>query len=160
MKKTELAARRNKNKWESITGILLAIILLPFLLLIFTYHTLSKIILTFLAWIVWCSRGKFVLFVWSDSPIWKEYIQREILPKIESRAVILNWSQRNRWNRWSLAVNAFHFFGGKREFNPIAIVFRPLRQTQIFRFWKPFNDFKRGDETALKDISKSLLESL
>lgn len=159
MDKAESAAR-NKNKWNGVKGILLAIVLLPFLLIIFVHHILSTIILTFLAWSVWCSRGKCVLFVWSDSPIWKEHIQREILPNIEHRAVILNWSQRSQWSRWSLAVRAFCFFGGRREFNPIAIVFKPFHRTQVFRFWKPFKDFQHGDETALAEMSKDLFENI
>ena len=40
-------------------------------------------------------------------------------------------------------------FGGWREFNPLAVVFRPFRRTRTFRFWQPFRDFKHGHPEAL-----------
>jgi hypothetical protein len=102
-------------------------------------------------WTWWCLRGRDILFVYSDSPIWREYIEQHILPYIGERAVVLNWSQRKRW-RISLARLAFHHFGGYRQFNPLAVVFRPFRRTRIFRFWQPFRDFKRGHPEALRQI--------
>jgi hypothetical protein len=158
MKREKTTPRQKENKWEGIVGILITILLLPIAAIVYAYFILSKILLTVLAWSVWCSRGKYILFVWSDSPIWKDYIVREFLPKIEHRTVMLNWSQRNQWNRWALSVNILGFFGGNRQFNPMAIVFRPFRRTQVFRFWKPFKDYQRGDKAPLEDISKDFLE--
>ena len=80
------------------------------------------------------------LFVYSDSPIWHEYIVQHFLPYLGERAVILNWSDRKLW-RFSLARIAFRHFGGNREFNPLAVVFRPFGRTQAFRFWQPFRSF-------------------
>ena len=57
----------------------------------------------------------------------------------------MNWSQRKRW-RFSIARLAFHHFGGNREFNPIAVVFRPFRRTRTFRFWLPFKELKVGTQ--------------
>jgi hypothetical protein len=51
-----------------------------------------------------------------------------------------------------LARVAFHHFGGWREFNPLAVVFRPLRRTRTFRFWQPFRDFTHGYPEALHRI--------
>ena len=49
----------------------------------------------------------------------------------------------------SLARAAFYHFGGNRQFNPLAIVFRPFRRPRTFRFWQPFQDFKHGRPAAL-----------
>jgi len=99
-------------------------------------------------WTWWCLRGRDILFVYSDSPIWRDYVEQNILPYLGDRAVVLNWSQRKQW-RLSVARLAFHHFGGYRQFNPLAVVFRPFRRTRTFRFWEPFRDFKHGRPAAL-----------
>jgi hypothetical protein len=96
-----------------------------------------------------------VLFVYSDSPIWRDYIDERILPLHAERALVLNWSERRRW-RPSLSRMTFHHFGGSREFNPLAVVFRPFRRTRTFRFWQPFRDFKHGHPEALHAMERDL----
>lgn len=118
---------------------------------------LTSICLHILIWIFWCLRGRDILFVYSDSPIWHDYIEQRLLPPIRHRAIVLNWSKRKRW-RISLARAAFHHFGGYREFNPLAVVFRPLRGTRKFRFWQPFRDFKHGRPEALRKMEKDLFD--
>ena len=100
-------------------------------------------------WSWWCIRGRDILFVYCDSPVWHDHIERHVLPHLGQRAVVLNWSQRSKW-RFSLARMAVHHFGGQREFNPLAVVFRPFRRTCTFRFWQPFKDFKHGHPEALR----------
>jgi hypothetical protein len=73
---------------------------------------------------------------------------------------VLNWSQRSNWNRWSLPVLCFRHFGGDREFNPMAIVFRPFRKARVFRFWRPFRDRKHGTPSALQEAEKAFFEYL
>src|SRR6266404_233131 len=63
-------------------------------------------------WSFWLTRGKDILFVYSDSPIWRDYMLSEMLPLVETRAVVLNWSERRTWKRWSLRALAFTFFSG------------------------------------------------
>lgn len=43
------------------------------------------------------ARGHDVLLVYSDSPAWRPYIEQKLLPHIGRRAIVLNWSERNRW---------------------------------------------------------------
>lgn len=109
----------------------------------------SSVCMHVIVWTCWCVRGRDVLFVYSDSPVWRDYVERHILPYLGERAVVLNWSQRKRW-RVSIARLALHHFGGYRQFNPLAVVFRPFRRTTIFRFWEPFKDFKHGQPGTLK----------
>jgi hypothetical protein len=99
------------------------------------------------------------LFVYSDSPVWHDYIEAEILPNIRRRAVVLNWSERKRWSL-GLARAVFHHFSGTREFNPLAVVFRPLKRAQVFRFWQPFRDWKHGRGERLRQLQANFFRSL
>jgi hypothetical protein len=52
----------------------------------------------------------------------------------------------------------FNYFGGKRDFNPLAVVFRPFRRAKVFRFWDAFKNYKHGKEHSLEEIKEKLLE--
>jgi hypothetical protein len=110
-------------------------------------------------WLLWRPRGKNILFVYSHSPLWQDYLESRILPHLEERAIILNWSDRKKWERrFSLPVLALSYFGGQREFNPLAVVFRPFRRAKTFRFWQPFQEFKHGKREALEKMTTELLK--
>ena len=75
-----------------------------------------------------CSRyavdGKHILFVYSESPNWQKYIEENILPKIDGKAVFLNWSKRAEWKESEpLEAKILSHWGGQKEFNPMAVVF-------------------------------------
>lgn len=135
-------------------------LLLPLVVLAITSHLLYRALLYLLVWALWLPRGKDVLFVYSDSPIWHEYMTTQILPLVQERAVILNWSERKRWSRWTLGVAVFHHFGGAGDFNPLVVVFRPLRLARIFRFWSAFKDLKRGYEGPVRSLTQDLVAYL
>jgi hypothetical protein len=139
--------------------ILLSPLLIALGLIILVAHFTARMALYALVWILWCSRGRNVLYVYSDSPIWKDHIESEVIPRCSDRVVILNWSRRKRW-RVSLATLLFHHFGGSKEFNPIAIVFRPFRKRIEFRFWRPFHEWRKGNTQNLKAMERSFLELL
>ena len=80
----------------------------------------------------------------------------QILPLVQERAVVLNWSERRRWRRWSFRVHVFHYFGGAREFNPLVVLFRPFRRARTFRFWLPFKDWKGGYREPLERLRQEL----
>ncbi|HSL43838.1 MAG TPA: hypothetical protein VK897_10425 [Anaerolineales bacterium] len=131
-------------------------IFVAFFLIIFSPILILPVLLYFL-WgailyiAIWLTQRKpFVIFVYSDSPTWKEYIEKEIVPHIQNRAVILNWSERRHWKD-SLAVLAFHYFGGYRNFNPIGMVFRPFRFVKTYRL---FEAFKRGNVKRVEEIKR------
>lgn len=153
-----MSAAKQKQKRKPPWWLLaLVIVLSPAILLIavivLALFTVTSICLHIVVWTFWCVRGRDILFVYSDSPIWHDYIEQRLLPPIRDRAVVLNWSQRKRW-RFSLARAAFHHFGGYREFNPLAVVFRPFRRTRKFRFWQPFRDFKHGKAATLHQMEE------
>jgi len=105
-------------------------------------------------------KGKDVLFVNSDSPIWHDYMKTDVLPLVEKRAVVLNWSERKRWSRWALSYHAFHSFAGGAEFNPLVIVFRPWRPALVLRFWPAFKDWKRGYKEPVERLRQELIARL
>lgn len=117
---------------------------LPLALFVFVLYLLYRGALYMLVWVLWLPKGKDVLFVYSDSPIWREYMTTQVLPLVQKRAVVLNWSERKTWSKRTLGPAVFRHFGGAREFNPLLVVFRPLRRARVFRFWEAFKDWKRG----------------
>lgn len=101
-----------------------------------------------------------MLLVYSDSPIWHEYMTTQVLPLVQKRAIVLNWSERKRWPRWSLGVAVFYHFGGAGNFNPLVVFFQPLRLARIFRFWSAFNDWKRGHKDPVERLTQEIVASL
>lgn len=139
--------------------IVLIILFLPLVIVWIILHLLGGLLLHIAIWCCWCSRGHDVLFVYSDSPIWHDYVEEHILPRLGERAVVLNWSHRSRWRR-TLSVLAFGYFGGHRSFNPMAVVFRPFRIGRPFRFYEPFREFKHGKKEALAKMERELYDLL
>jgi hypothetical protein len=121
----------------------LLIVFLPLVIVVLALWLLGALLLQVMVWAFWCSRGRYALVVYSNSPIWQEYFEERVLPALGARAVVLNWSERKQWDL-SLATTLFTFFGGSREFNPIAIVFEPFRWPRYFRFYRAFREFKHG----------------
>ena len=135
----------------------LASLMVVFLPLYLAYYLLFGVFLYLAVWWRWCAHGRCVLFVYSDSPIWHDYVEEHILPRLGERAVILNWSQRSRWG-CTLAALAFRYFGGSREFCPLAVVFRPFRFARRFRFYEPFREFQAWQAAAVAKMESDLLE--
>ena len=148
-----------RPRWLIPAAIVLAPVLLVVVLVAALAYAIFTLCLHGAIWISWCRRGRDVLFVYSDSPIWRDYIDDRIIPLLGERAVVLNWSQRKQWRR-TLARAAFRHFGGSRQFNPLAVVFRPFRRTRTFRFWKPFRDFKHGDPAALRAMEREFFGAI
>ena len=146
-----------KTKGSDYLGALLFVVLSPLIVVAIAFHLLAGLLLHVAAWCCWCLRGRYVLFVYSDSPIWHGYIEEHMVPRLGERAVVLNWSHRSRWRR-TLAVLAFRYFGGYRAFNPMAVVFRPFRFARCFRFYEPFREFKHGKSDAVATMERELYE--
>jgi hypothetical protein len=139
---------RGLKRWQIAIMLLLLPLILALAFVALVLFNFEGIILRVVIWCWWCPRGRDILFVYSNSPIWHGYIEEHILPYLGERAVLLNWSEHKRW-RISIARMAFYHFGGYRKFNPLAVVFRPCGRTYTFRFWQPFRDFKHGHPEAL-----------
>lgn len=149
----DLGSRARGRHWSR--RVLLALVVVgcsPLLLPLVLAYGLYALLLHVLLWLLWSPAGTRVLFVYSSSPLWQPYIEAHILPRLPHGSVVLNWSERRRWRWWSLSAAVFHFFGGCREFNPLAVVVRPLRWGRTFRFWRAFRDAKHGNREALTTI--------
>jgi hypothetical protein len=91
-------SQRLKN---AVLVILFLPAVLPLAAVAIVLFLLYEAALYLLVWTCWLPRGKDILLVYSDSPIWHEYMATEVLPLVQKRAVVLNWSERQKWRRWS-----------------------------------------------------------
>jgi hypothetical protein len=151
-----ISPKKFKNISKASIALLL-IVLSPILIIVVFLYILWGAILYIAIWLTW--KKEFVLFVYSNSPIWKDYIESEIIPHIQNQAIILNWSERKMW-KLSLPVLAFRYFGKDRNFNPIGIVFRPFRFVKTYRFYEPFREFKHGDPRRVEKLKGEFFEIL
>ena len=133
---------------------------IPLILIALLVYGLYAALLRVAVWTLWNTRGTHVLFVYSDSPAWKPYIEQNIIPRLPPQTIILNWSDRRRWQRWSLATAVFRHFGGARNFNPLAVVIRPLEWGETFRFWLAFRDHKHGKPQKLAEVEAAFFKAL
>jgi len=136
--------------------IVLLPLIVPLAILSLILLALHRIFLYMLVWLLWLPRGKDVLFVFSDSPVWRDYMAQQVLPLVQERAVVVNWSERSQWTKLWFPAHVLRTFGGGREFNPLVIVFRPLKGAQLFRFWQPFKDWKRGYTEPVERLTNDL----
>jgi hypothetical protein len=157
-------SRQPESTMRRVLRFTLIVLLLPVILPLATLglvlHVLNKAVVYLLVWLWWWPRGKDVLYVSSDSPIWKEYMEVEIFPLVAERAVVLSWSDRNKWPKWSFAVRVFHTFGGRRDFNPMVVLFRPFRRTRVFRFLPAFQERKHGNNASIEQLRGDLVQAL
>jgi hypothetical protein len=145
---------------NAVLVILILPVALPLALIAFALHFLLRAVLYLLVWLLWIPKGKDVLFVYSDSPIWREYMTSHVLPLVQERAVVLNWSERTKWSRWSLKVSVFRAFGGSGEFNPMVVKFQLFRKARILRYWSAFQDWKRGYTEPVESLNNQLSSML
>jgi hypothetical protein len=153
--------RSTARRLFKLGGILLLLpFILPLALISVTCFLFFRTTLYLLVWIAWVPNGKDILVVYSDSPIWKKFFETHILQVVERRAFVLNWSERKRWPKFSLAVAAFYTFGGGKNFNPLVVIFRPFHRAKCFRFYPAFQEWKHGDDSAVRCLRENLISSL
>jgi len=104
--------------------------------------------------------GRDLLLVYSRSPVWQGYIEASWIPRWRNRAVVLDWSDRRRWDPALPEVALFRAFAGRAEFNPLAIVVTKTGDVRVIRFWRAFRDFKHGKDAALRAAEAELERAL
>jgi len=155
-KEQKLASRIAKLLLACFFVVLMVPIALLYLFAFYAYGVFLMIAI----WICWCTRGVRVLLITSDSPVWRDHIETEIVPRLPTSTVRLNWSERRHWRSLSLAVQAFRCFGGETDFNPMVLVFRPFHWPETYRFRSAFQDHKHGKTERLDALQRDLFESL
>jgi len=136
----------------------LILIALPFLLIGWFFSLLRGLYLRVWFWFKYVKNGTRILFVYSNSPNWQAYIEENLLPLIQSQAMVLNWSERKRWSIHELTL--LDHFAGQTEFNPSAIVFITFWKVKCIRFYQAFKDYKHGNDLTLKRAEKELFETI
>jgi hypothetical protein len=157
-------SREPESTGRNVATFALIVLLLPLVLPLaivgLILHFLNKVVVYLLVWVWWLPKGKDVLYVSSDSPIWKEYMETEVLPLVAGRAIVLSWSARSKWPKWSFAVRVFRTFGRGRDFNPMVVLFRPFRGARIFRFLPAFQERKHGNSASVEQLRRDLMQAL
>ena len=95
----------------------------------------------------WLRHGRFVAYVYSDSPKWKDHVETHVLPALPADAIVINRSRP--WRKRSLAGRAYRHFGGEHEYCPIGIVIERGKRVRRFRFFTPYLSAMKGDDAAL-----------
>jgi len=157
--------QRNDRAFARAAWVVLGCLAVPLwltvLILVLLLFLLETVALYVLVWLWWIGpRQRRTLFVYSDSPIWKEYLERTIIPRLPSHSVVLNWSRRRQWGRLKLSSLLFRRFAGNYEFNPIAVVFERFRLAKAYRFWQPFRGLKHGNPEALSHLEEEFWRHL
>src|SRR5262245_12895034 len=130
----------SRSAWQRPFLLLgLVLLLLP---LLWTIRLLRHLWLLAHVRAAWSRRGVRSLVVHSNSPNCEDRIASEWLPRMGSRAVTLNWSERSQWRSSDLRVRVFRAFAGQEAFNPGVLVFRGLRAPLVFRFFGAFHQAK------------------
>ncbi len=153
-----------KTRWRDwiISGVCIVLIpvLLPVVLFCFLVVMLvillGKTLVLFAVWSLWLPRGKDTLVVYSQSPHWKKYFESGLLPKLERRAMVLDWSERSRWSSFDSRVALFRVFKGDKSFVPMILVVQPFQRPKTFRFYEAFQDFKHGKERRLRELESQV----
>jgi hypothetical protein len=130
---------------------------------------LMRVFLVMVVAVRWRPHGTRGLFVHSDSPNWRPYLDRYVIPAVKDRMVLLNWSDRKNWNRalsGRLDVMIFrHWAFNTREqnyldFNPMAVVFVPWYSPKALRFFYAFKQAKHGNLDDLTELEEELFTRL
>jgi hypothetical protein len=112
-------------------------------------------------WLRHGRKGKTMLFIYSDSSKWKDYIETNILPRIEAHSIILNWSKRREWgSQMQLETKLFNQWAGPGEFVPVAILFSPIWKARTFRLWQPSENLKHGKVRVSKKVEQAFFETV
>ena len=112
-------------------------------------------------WLRHGRKGKMILFVYSDSSNWKDYIETNILPRIEAHSIILNWSKRREWgSQMQLETKLFNQWAGAGEFVPVAVLLSLTGKIRTFRLWQPSENPKHGKGRVSREAEQALFEAV
>jgi len=151
---------------KTLRGRAIKLLLIPLLLLLIPVivvwmlcRFLIRVMILVTIWLTWSTQGVTMLIVYSNSPHWQKYFEKGLLPLVEPKSKVLNWSDHLTWPI-NIKMIAFYRFAGERDFNPMIIFFRPFRWPTTLRFFQPFRDAKHGKTKPLCNLEKNLSDRL
>lgn len=105
-------------------------------------------------------KGQYILFTYSESENWSQYIEESILPEIEEYSLIINRSKDQKWkSEFKLERRAIELWANINV-NPVAIVFEPNKKVKIIPFYEAFRDLKHGKHQAINAKCQELFQCL
>jgi hypothetical protein len=75
----ELTAPNRPSWWVIALVIVLSPLIVVLMLFVVMTRAAFSVLLHLIVWVWWLPHGQDVLFVYSDSPVWHDYIEAEIL---------------------------------------------------------------------------------
>ena len=134
----------------------IGILLLPLIAIAWLAHTLMGMWLANRLRAAWPPH-KFVLLGYTQSEVWAPFIEHSLLPQLGNAVVAIDRS-KEAWKRENpREARALMFWGGRRSYNPIAIVIRKRWRVRVFRFYEAFQQFKHGKPRELDRLVADLL---
>jgi len=98
----------------------------------------------------WGRHGMRVVLAYSDDTRWRERIERDWLPRIGRRTVVLDSRSRQTFRRDApVEAQVFEHWAGRRDFDPIAIVIPHAGRVRTFGFRDAFLAAFAGDDRPL-----------
>jgi hypothetical protein len=102
--------------------------------------------------------AKDLLIVYSASPHWQAYIDRNWIARWQDRVVVLNrsapdWKARPETPLW-------RHLTGPTDHTPVAIIVPAEGEPTLMRFYSAFQDFKHGKVAALHAQEQALERAL
>jgi hypothetical protein len=85
--KWEMTTRWFTISLKDIPWVILLLVCLTLAIPLVVLWLLLGVFLHVAVWLAWCARGRRVLFVYSNSPNWQEYVEEKIIPKLPVNAV-------------------------------------------------------------------------
>lgn len=135
------------------------ILVVPVLLAVLIHDAVAKIHIRKKLLNSW-PEGKFILFTYSDSPNWAQYIEANILPKIEDHSIIINRTKYPDWKSQFKTEKRAVELWASLKINPLAIIFTETGKVKIIEFYDAFRDLKHGKEQTINSKCEELMNAL
>lgn len=149
-----------KSPLAKLTALVIAVILSPLIVAGLVVYGVYSALLHLAVWTTWCRAGSRVFVSYSRSPHWQARFETVLIPQLPESTIIVDWSDRKSWSRRSLRTLCFDHFLGRNAHTPAAIVFRPFRRAQVFRFHDAYTKFRHGDELPVQEQESALLRAV
>lgn len=108
------------------------------------------------------SKNKNTFFLYSSSKKWENYFEEKLIPQIQDKAIIINWSTRHtdNWNGHPIAKEIFSLYRPRPYLYPSAIIFHPNGSVSKFSFYLPYIKMLKSGRKDYEVLEKIFLEMI